>query len=189
MISVIDFETTGLLDEKSRDFLRQPGITQIGLVVLDQDLNEIAHLDTLINPEIAAGAWSKEAIETTGITPAQVKDAPSFMGIFDTFANAVRGSLYWGGFNNHFDRGVLWHQLMRYGFEKNFPWPPREIDAMKIANQHINAKGKRGAKWNSLTDAYREITGRELKEAHDALNDVRATAEIIREIGRPLLTF
>ena len=181
MISIIDFETTGLLKEGSNDFLAQPGITQIGLVRLDEKFNEIGHVDQLINPDIAAGAWSQEAIKVTGIGPEQVKDAPTLLGVFDVFANAVRGSLFWSGYNTPFDKGVLWHQLMRYGLEKNFPWPPRDFDLMKSVGDKLGSPpGKRHNRWK-LGDAYQKIFGKQFDDAHTGIADCRAVADLIRE--------
>ena len=183
MISIIDFETTGLLKEGSNDFLAQPGITQIGLVLPDDKLQETHHINQLVNPDIAAGAWSPEAIKVTGIGPEQVKDAPTLLGVFDTFANAVRGSLYWAGYNTKFDKGVLWHQLMRYGLEKNFPWPPRDADVMKAVGRALGfVPGKRHDRWK-LGDAHLKIVGKPLEGAHDGLADCRGTAAIMRKLA------
>lgn len=182
MISIIDFETTGLIKEGSNDFLIQPGITQIGVVVLNDKLEEIAFIDQLINPDIAAAAWSEEAIKVTGIGPEQVKDAPTLLGVFDTFANAVRGSLYWSGYNTKFDKSVLWFQLLRYGLEKNFPWPPRDFDMMKAVSRKLGTvPGKRHDRWK-LGDAYQKIFCKPLEGAHDGLADCRGTAEIMRHL-------
>ncbi len=183
MISIIDFETTGLLKEGSNDFLAQPGITQIGVVILDDKLQELRFMDQLINPDIAAGAWSQEAIAVTGIGPEQVKDAPTLLGVFDKFATQLLGSTYWAGYNTPFDKGVLWHQLMRYGLEKNFPWPPRDLDVMKIVSNTLGSvPGKKHNRWK-LGDAHLKITGKPLSEAHDGLADCRGTAAIMRKLG------
>jgi DNA polymerase III epsilon subunit-like protein len=181
VISIIDFETTGLIKEGSQDFLAQPGITQIGLVTLGEDLSEIGAIDQIINPDIASGAWSEEAIKVTGIGPEQVKDAPSFLGFFDKFADAVRGGLYWGGYNTKFDRDVLWFQLLRYGLEKNFPWPPREFDMMKLVSNKLGyVPGKRHNRWK-LTDAYEHVFKKSFDDAHSGIADVRAVADLMRE--------
>lgn len=186
MFAVIDFETTGLVDEKSTDFMRQPGIVQMGVLVLDKDFKEIGSLNTLINPEIAAGAWAPKAIETHGIQPAQVRDAPTYMAIHRQFSDLIRSSRYWVGYRTRFDRDVLWYQLMRYGLERNFPWPDQEIDVMRLATEHINAKGKRGALFNTLGAAYETVFGRGFEGAHDAMADVRATGELLAELGKGL---
>lgn len=188
MIGIIDFETTGLIRDGSNDFLAQPGITQIGLVVLDEKLVEVGHIDQLINPDIAAAAWSEQAIKITGIGPDEVKNAPTLLGVFDAFATAVRGSLYWSGYNTEFDKKVLWFQLLRYGLERNFPWPPRDIDMMKLVGEHLgNPPGKRHNRWK-LTEGYEKIFGKPFDDAHTGIADCRAVADLFREIGKEHVT-
>lgn len=176
---VIDFETTGLL-VPGREWSVQPGITQVGAVKLDADLKEVGIYHSLVNPELAAAAWSEKAIEVTGIGPAQVANSPTLFAIFPAFAEFVRGSRVWTGWNTPFDRDVLYHQLCRYGFEKNFPWPPEEIDAMKVFSASRNVQGKRGTKFLKLGEAYELANGFPLKDAHDAVADVRAVASVLR---------
>ena len=179
MILVLDTETTGLL-KGHRDFLGQPGIVQIGAVKLDDDLKELASMNVLVNPEIPESKWEPEAIKTHGITPAMVKDAPTFFEAGAALAEFTLGCHTWGGFNCKFDKNVLWWQLLRYGLEKNYPWPIREVDVMKRASKIMEVQGKRGTKFPSLTEAYQHCFGRDFEGAHDALSDIRATAEVWR---------
>lgn len=192
MICIIDFETTGLTKE-SHDFMVQPGICQIGAIKLRTEgmagstLPEIDSFDMLINPELPESAWEEGAMKTHGITPEQVKHAPTFYAAFNEFAEFVCGCDTWGGYNNQFDKKVLWHQLMRYGFEKNFPWPPRNVDVMDIARREANKSGKKGLANIKLTEAHILFVGHEFEGAHGALNDVRAAASILRKIGKDYL--
>jgi DNA polymerase-3 subunit epsilon len=183
MFAIIDFETTGLTDEKSTDFMRQPGIVQLAVKILKPDFTEHNKWDTLVNPDIAAGAWAEAAIETHGITPEMVQSAPSFMELHPKLAGMVNGSQYWVGYRSRFDRDVLWYQLMRYGLERNFPWPPFEIDVMKHANTYVNQKGRKGTKFITLQDAHTEIIGKPFEGAHDAMADVDATAAVLRTLA------
>ncbi len=182
MILLTDFETTNLLDDRSSDFMRQPGIVQLGMVKLDDDFNEVDHLVSLVNPEIAAGAWGEKAIATHGITPDQVIGAPTFYALFPTLAAFARGCHSWGGYNIRFDKGVLWFQLLRYGFEKNFPWPQNEIEVMDLVKRHLELRGRRDVKPPKLAEAYEKIVGKPMIGAHDALDDIRGTAEILRHM-------
>jgi DNA polymerase-3 subunit alpha len=103
------------------------------------------------------------------------------LGAFDTFANAVRGSMFWTGYNTEFDKKVLWYQLLRYGLERNFPWPPRDLRCHEDRQRQLGfVPGKRHNRWK-LTDAYQKIFGKPFPDAHSGIADVRATAEIMRE--------
>lgn len=181
---VIDTETTGLTT-KSHDFMAQPGIVQIGAIKLEQVVEpmqlgtrwkEVDSFYVLVNPEISN--WEEGAIKTHGITPAIVADAPTFYEVGPALAKFMLGCECWVGFNTKFDRDVLWWQLMKYGFERSFPWPPSELDVMKVAGRVMEQQGKRGTKNPKLAEAYEHFFGTTFDGAHDALADVRATAKV-----------
>jgi DNA polymerase III epsilon subunit-like protein len=173
----IDFETTGLLKEGSADFIIQPGIVQIGAVRTDG-----REFSTLINPELSRD-WEAGAMKVHGITPDDVKNAPTFFAIFPKFAEFVTGCDTWFGYNTKFDKDVLWHQLFRYGFERSFPWPVNDLDVMKLASNHMAMQGKRGTKRPKLVEIYEHLFKQPF-EAHDALKDIRATHRVLKELTK-----
>lgn len=177
-----DTETTGLLKDGNPDFLAQPGICQIAVLILDQDFKEIDFFNTKVNPE--RGGWEDGAIKTHGITPEMVENSPTFFALFPDLARLATGATHWVGYNNHFDKRVLWHQLMRYGFEMNFPWPQQDIDVMKLAASHMAMQGKRGNKNPKLSEIYEFLFPMKTYGAHDALEDCRATADVLRELKK-----
>lgn len=202
MIFLCDTETTGLLS-KSHDFMAQPGICQIGAVKLEwrfltdvskpeeveqflkdgtrtATLVEIDSFYTLVNPE--AVKWEEGAVKTHGITQEMVKDAPTMFEIGPALARFALGCDTWGGYNTHFDKRVLKWQLEKYGLDMHFPWPPLEVDVMALANKAMEQQGKRGTKNPKLTEAYEHFLGKPLVDAHDALADIRATADVWRAI-------
>lgn len=172
--AVIDFETTDLVKDGGTWDV-QPGIVQIGAAIIDGE-RVTRTFQALINPEKTV--WSAKAMEVNGLNPDLVKDAPTFYEIFPEFANFVNGSMAWVGYNTKFDRDVLFYQLQRYGFERRFPWPVTEIDVMATAGERLGGAGKQGNKRWKLVDAYREVFGKDYDGAHDAMNDVLATAEL-----------
>lgn len=191
MIFACDTETTGLLVE-SNDFLAQPGIVQIGAVrcgfmpwegpnCTGSEWREDCFLDTLINPERAK--WEEGAIKTHGIHPEHVQNAPTFFAIFDQLAQMAEGCDTWLGYNTSFDKAVLYYQLQRYGFERHFPWPRKEVDVMRLARNHMAMQGKRGNKDPKLTEIYDELFHQSF-EAHDALADIRATVRVFQELTK-----
>jgi DNA polymerase III epsilon subunit-like protein len=182
MILMTDTETTDLLVDGSEDFIRQPGIVQVAMIKLDDDFNEIDRFQSLVNPEIAAGAWGEKAIATHGIKPEDVIGAPTFYSLFPAIAGFARGCRSWGGYNIRFDKRIFWFQLRRYGFEMNFPWPPHEIEVMDLVKRRLELRGRRDVKPPKLADAYQLIVGKPMQDAHDALADVSATAEILRHL-------
>lgn len=177
MILVYDTETTGLL-KPGNPLL--PGIIQIGAVLLDAKGKEVDAYNTRVNPELEAELWEKGAIKVTGIGPNDVEpDWPTFFEVFPAFADFAARATVMSGYNIlKYDDDVLFNQLVRYGFEKHFPWPRLRLDVMPMAKLH-KSPGK--ANWK-LTEIYEELFGEKFN-AHDALDDVRATARVLVEIG------
>lgn len=182
MIVFYDLETTGLLTPARRDL---PGIIQIAAMLYNSRGEEIDEFEVKINPEIKKIEWQDGAIKTTGVGPDDVgRDWPTFFEVFPAFSAFVRRATIFGGFNiEHFDDDVLFNNLVRYGFEKHFPWPSHRLDVMKISRAHHTQQGKRGNKDPKLGELYKDLFGEELEDAHDALVDVRGTARCAFEIA------
>jgi DNA polymerase III epsilon subunit-like protein len=186
MILFIDTETTGLL-KPSSDFLVQPGICQLAALRLERypvvdpqpgapeyKWLETAEFTSLVNPETK---FEEQATKTHGINSDAVQGSPTFFSLFPSFAEFVLGCDTWAGYNTSFDKKVLAWQLERYGFERNFPWPPKELDVMKLAKNHMEMQGKRGVKPPTLSEVYENLFG-ESFTAHDALADIKATVRV-----------
>jgi len=191
LICVYDLETTGLPNKSRLDL---PGIIQIAACLYTHDGKEVDVYQTRVNPELPDKDWEQGAIRVTGIGPDQVeKDWPTMFEIFPAFADFVARAKVLSGYNIlGFDDDVLYNNLVRYGFEKNFPWPRRRFDVMDVAKReyarnrpaNLNHKGKRGNSAPKLTTLHFELFGEELEGAHDALNDVRGTARVGFKIGQ-----
>ena len=184
MIFNCDFETTDLVHAGVSDFLAQPGIVQIGVTILNDKYDEVSSWKTLVNPEQVRSQWSESAIRVHGITPEMVEDAPTFFAVFDQFAGHAAGCDTWTGYNTKFDKDVLWFQLLRYGFERSFAWPRHDLDAMKLAKDFMAIQGKRGVKPPKLIEIYEHLFPGESFDAHDALEDVRASARVLKELKK-----
>lgn len=178
---MLDTETTDLVKEGVTDFLDQPGICQIGIVILDEKFKEIDSFQSLVNPE--KSKWSEGAMKVHGITPDRVKDAPTYFALHDQIADMAEGCSTWSGYNTKFDKDVLWFQLLRYGFERSFPWPRYDLDVMKLASEKMAMQGKRGLKRPKLIEIYEHLFN-ESFDAHDALEDIRATARVLKELSK-----
>lgn len=175
----VDFETTGLPSEK-RSHEAQPGIVQIGIAILDDSFNEIGHINQMINPE--KPVWDPGAIKAHGISPEKVKGEPSLLAFLPTLVETFLGQRHWIGFNNPFDRGVLWWQLLRYGWHARFPWPYKDLDMMALSKDYCNIQGKQGVKPPKLIELHQKLFNEGFSGAHDAMNDVRATVRCAKRL-------
>lgn len=203
MIFLCDFETTGLVKDGVTDYLAQPGIVQVGALVLagaDGDIvqdrmkaephhkdwyepfEEISAFVSMVNPE--QNNWEAGAMKVHGIQPEHVAQSPTYFAIHDRLAMMAEGCDTWSGYHTEFDKKVLWFQLLRYGFERSFPWPRLDLDVMKLATEHMSMEGKRGVKRPKLIEIYEKLFGESFAGQHDALEDIRATARVLRELSK-----
>jgi len=180
-----DLETTGFVNQYSTSPDDQPGIVQIGAAVTDASGNILREYNQLVNPELSdPSKWREDAMQVSGIFPEHVEDAPTLHTALPEFAEFLIGCHFMAGYNHiAFDNVVMMFNLLRYGYEHCFPWPPNHIDLMPICEEKMNQIGKQGRKAPKLVEAYEEFVGKEMENAHDALFDVRGTAEIFKSFG------
>jgi DNA polymerase III epsilon subunit-like protein len=169
---VIDTETTGLL-RSTLDPKQQPGIIQIAAIKLNDRWEEIGSYETIMDPETF---MEEDALKTHGITLEKARPFGPLTAHFYNFAEFILGAKTWVGFNCEFDKNVLWWQLLRYNLQTKFPWPPYELDVMKVSRDIVNIQGKQDLKYPSLWELHQHFFGEGFEWAHDALADCRATA-------------
>lgn len=187
-----DLETTGL-PKRGDDPLIQPGIIEIGAVLVDTDewdkpyegsltkttdrvLGIFKTFEMKVNPELPRERWEPGASKANGVYFGDRDDCPSFFTAGRSFAQFAVGAEYVSGYNIvGFDNKILMWQLLRYGMQFHFPWPPNHVDVMDLAKKSGQHAGARGAKAPKLINLYAEMAGEPLKDAHTALADIRAT--------------
>lgn len=168
-IVFFDLETTGVSTTKDR-------IVQIACVKIDLDGNK-EEKKLLINPLIPI---PKEATDVHGISDEMVKDAPLFKNISKALYFFFKDCDIAGYNSDNFDVPLLTEEFARVGI--NFlDWEYNLVDVLKH---------ERLLHSNKLADVYKRYTGQDLDGAHDALNDVRATVEILfyQIEGKPEIT-
>ncbi len=151
----VDLETTGLNPSVDK-------ICQIGIILPDgQEINQ------LVNPGIAIPSSSTEI---HGITNEMVIDAPYFDEVADIIISGLNEAEIFVAYNFVFDFQFLQNELFNCcGFvlaEKDFQF----LDPYKIFRKMFP---------HSLSNAYKFYTGREMVGAHCAIDDIRATKEVL----------
>lgn len=157
---VLDLETTGIWIEKDR-------IIEIALIKLHPDGTR-EQMETKVNPAMPI---PPRVTEITGITQADVKDAPAFGNIAGKVLQFI-GDSDFGGFNiERFDLPLLAREMSDAGFK--FDYSGRTIyDAQKI--YHLHEK-------RDLSAAFTFYCQKDLKDAHSALADTQASLDILVE--------
>lgn len=159
-IVFFDIESTGLNVLKDR-------IVQIALIKYKKDGSAPEELEFLINPGIPI---SQEAMEVHGITPDDVRNQPSFKEVADKLVHFI-GQADLAGYNSdRFDLPMLAEEFDRCGIDLEIE-KRKNIDIQKIFYK---------MEPRTLKAAYKFYCDKDIKNAHNALADVRATAEVLK---------
>lgn len=156
-ILVLDIETTGIDETTS-------GLIELSAVRLSTDLQkDVAVFDELVRPEHEIPHFIERL---TGITNVMVRDAPQLADVRERFQSFLKKDDIICGHNIQFDIGFLKSK----GFEINNEF----LDTFSLAQVLLPEEPSYSLE--ILTEKY-EI---EHKNAHRALADVRANAELLK---------
>ncbi|SNU01609.1 DNA polymerase-3 subunit epsilon [Ruaniaceae bacterium KH17] len=163
---VVDLETTG--GRSSED-----SITEIGAVKLKG--GEVAgEFQTLVNPRRAI---PHEITSLTGISSAMVAAAPILEAVLPTFLEFARfgPDTVLVAHNARFDVGFLKAACARYAI----PWPaPPVVDTLLLSRRALSRQDTPNHKLGTLA----RVFGTEIQPTHRALDDARATGEILHRL-------
>lgn len=152
--AVFDFETTG--------FSNSDRVIEAAFVLVDKHGNVQDSWQTLVNPFRNPGAT-----EIHGITAPMLAGAPTFKQIAPRIIETVRGRAL-VGHNATFDARFLHNEMNRIGI--NMTGRPPVLCTQKYGNRVL------GVKKLALCCAATNIV---LDDAHEALADTMATAELM----------
>jgi DNA polymerase-3 subunit epsilon len=154
-----DVETTGLHVIRDR-------ILQIAMIKYFKDGSPYKELSMIINPGIPI---SEEAYKVHGIGPKEVANKPTFKEVAQELYEFIGQSDLAGYNSNRFDVPMLAEEFARYGYDL-------ELDKRRLIDvQRIFYKMEP----RTLKAAYQFYCNEELKDAHDALIDIRATVKVL----------
>ncbi|WP_236975230.1 3'-5' exonuclease [Membranihabitans maritimus] len=156
----LDIEATGLHVIHDR-------IVQLALIKYPKDGSDPTEYVALVNP---GRPISEEAFNVHGISEQMVKDKPYFKDIAEEVLSFI-GDADLSGYNsNRFDIPMLMEELDRAGFPLDMS-SRKTIDVMRIFTK---------MEPRTLSAAVKFYTGEEMENAHDALEDVRATVDVLK---------
>lgn len=159
---VFDLETTGLDLVKDR-------IIQISYIKVYPDGKE-ERSNQFVNP---GRSIPQEVVDITGITDADVANAPTFKMLATDLANKFQGCDFAGFNSNHFDVPMLAEEFLRAGIDFDFS------KCNLIDVQTIFHKMER----RNLAAAYKFYCGRKMEDdfvAHKADQDTEATYRVLQ---------
>ena len=173
---IFDLETTGLPKAEGSDLDLQPRIIEFGAIKYNNELiqkgkmEEEARLEFFCNP---GHPLDPKIIKITNITDEMLKDEKPFIAKVNELTNFFLGETDIVAHNLPFDRKVLRFELERLDKVTKFPWPPNHICTVEIGQ-------KFWGKMRKLGDIYEDLFGEKIEGAHRSINDVEATARIVK---------
>lgn len=158
-VAIIDCESTGTDTSNDR-------IVQIAVFLCDMNLNKKSDtIHSLINPQVDIPA---ESTEIHGITNEDVINAPKFSEIGPGFLNMIEGC-HIAGYNVKFDILLLMNELSRIGLTM-------DLTGRMILDPYTTLVKMEPRDQSTI---YKQFTGKDLDDAHDAAADISATHEIM----------
>ena len=161
LFAVVDLETTGLVPQTER-------IVEVAVVRMDAAGTIHSEWTTLVRPEDGRGA-GKTSIH--GIESEWLRVAPTFSEIAGDLFAQISGCIL-VAHNASFDVGFLEYEYRRAGYEFGAKLPA--LDTMEIAGL-LGLPRRLSALADYLGISY---------EAHNALEDARATAKVLEQLLR-----
>lgn len=172
---VFDTETTNLVAPDAAPVEQQPYIVEFaGIKLDDKTLKEVDRLQFLVKPKVPIPL---ESIQITGITNEMIKNEKPLAAYFPALVDFFFGCRTAVAHNLSFDMTVFRHEFARLGKLTAFPYPPEQICTVE---RTLQLKGYR----LNLGALHRELTGKELKEAHRAMVDVEALVRCVRALRK-----
>lgn len=183
---LLDTETTGLIDNRSRALDIQPEVIEFfGMLVnLDKPAGKVlSHLHCMIKPlrpfrEVreteGKGKSRKTITEITGITNDMLKKCRPFFWWADKIIGYIEAAPCVIAQNASFDKEVLDMEAER--LKRLISWPP----VICTIEQSVHYKGYR----MNLGDLHEYLTGDRFEGAHRATEDVEALLRVCVEMRK-----
>ncbi len=181
MYIIFDTETNGKplkYDAKMTDLKNWPRITQLGYQVYNDKKELIKEVSHLIKPDgweipkeqfFIDNNMSTERCELEGI-PIEI--------VLKEFINDLQKCTYLIAHNINFDYPVVGAEMIRLGLKSENK--PIKYCTMQVSTNLLKLPNKHGYgqyKWPTLTELHTYFFGCGFEGAHDALDDVKATAK------------
>lgn len=167
----LDTETTGLIKPRAVALSAQPYIIDLGAVVVE-DGTITRTVSQLVKPPIPV---PPEITKITGITDAELTDAPTFSDVIPLLSEIFAGADYIVAHNAAFDLAVLGFELERANVKLDLP---KAVCTVEEFTPIFGYKAK-------LTEVYEYVMGVTLDEKHRALSDATDLYKICAKVGIP----
>ena len=186
-----DTETNGIpknYKAPPSDLANWPRVIQLAWMICDESGEEIKSRCQLIKPDGWVIPKEKFWIENGYSTEKSESEGVGMVGELRKLASDIDRADMMVAHNLDFDTPIVSAEMIRYGVKASSR--PNKFCTMKASTNICKIKGPYGYKWPKLEELHEYLFGCKFDGAHDALEDVRATARCFFELKkRELIKF
>ena len=185
MYVFFDTETTGLprsWKAPVTDIDNWPRLVQIAWLVYDNDGNKITEYDFIIKPE--GFTIPSDSARIHGIsTERALSEGTSIVQVLERFMGDLASADFVVAHNMNFDEKIVGAEFLRMNMQ-NILETKGKICTMESTKNFCAIDGQYGYKWPKLSELHYELFGTDFTEAHNAKNDIAATARCFWELKK-----
>ena len=171
---IFDTETTGL-PVRGADVIdkRQPRIVQFAALMMQEDGRILHEVNLTVKSDIPIPAEASRIHGITDEVAAQGVDPLLMVVVYEQLAKQADMLV---AHNAAYDLPRL--EAATVWCNREWKKPPRTFCTMQYLTPVMKLPGRHGYKWPRLSEAYRYMFKKDMENAHDAMGDVRATAQV-----------
>lgn len=185
MYLFFDTETTGLPRKWKAlvtDLDNWPRMVQIAWLAYDKGGNETQKKSFILKPD--GFTIPDESSRIHGITTAHAeKEGVPLQFVLQEFAHAINSADTLVAHNMSFDEKIVGAEFLRNNLP-NILDEKNKICTMEGSKDFCALEGQYGLKWPRLTELHQKLFGVDFAEAHNAENDIKATARCFWEMKK-----
>lgn len=186
-ILFFDTETTGLprnYNAPVSDLDNWPRLVQLSWIVTDANGDEFKVKDFIIKPD--GFTIPDDSSKVHGITTEiALRDGNPLQKVLAEFVSDIETADMIVGHNVEFDKKIVGAEFLRCKIQSK-ALDKRTVCTMKSSTNYCALPGKYGYKWPTLQELHNKLFGESFEDAHNSLNDIKATKKCffeLREIG------
>lgn len=185
MYLFMDCETTGkITDYKAsfKDVDKFPRISQFAWQLYNSEGKLFKSFQSLVKPDGWEVPKEEFFINNNMSTERCEKDGKPIKPMLEQFLIELNACKYLLAHNMNFDLPVTASEMFRLGMQAQNK--PQKICTMQSTTDICKLPGPYGFKWPSLQELHKFLFGCDFEGAHDASDDVTATAKCFFELKR-----
>jgi DNA polymerase-3 subunit epsilon len=185
MYLFFDTETTGLPKKWKApvtDLDNWPRLVQIAWLTFSEEGRQMEEGSFIIKPD--GFVIPEDAARIHGITMDRAgKEGAPLPFVLEQFQSVVNLADTLVAHNISFDEKIVGAEFLRNNLP-NVVSGKNKICTMESSKEFCALSGQYGLKWPRLSELHHKLFGEDFAEAHNAVNDIRATAKCFWELRR-----